>query len=174
MMTRGRLLAHILCGLAVALAGCDNLKDQPRDKTWRPANTPPDRRIWPPLPPANIIAREDAPQPPPVLTVALLERGRQRFDIYCAPCHGFAGDASGMIVQRGFPAPPSFHIDRLRAAPTQHFYDVIAKGWGAMYSYADRVPPADRWAIAAYIRALQESQSASVASLPDSVRRGLK
>ena len=79
-----------------------------------------------------------------------------------------------MIVQRGFPAPPSFHIDRLRSAPTRHFVEVITNGWGAMYSYADRVADGDRWAIAAYIRALQESGSGDVASLPDGVRETLK
>jgi mono/diheme cytochrome c family protein len=79
-----------------------------------------------------------------------------------------------MIVQRGFPTPPSFHIDRLRQAPTQHFYDVISNGWGAMYSYADRIASADRWAIAAYIRALQESQNVAAASLPGDVRGRLK
>jgi mono/diheme cytochrome c family protein len=162
-------------GVAVlALAACDNLKTQPRDHGWRPADAQPDKRIWPPRPPANTVAREDAPQPPPQLTSALLQRGQQRFNIYCTPCHGYAGDAHGMVVQRGFPAPPSFHIDRLRAAPTQHFYDVISNGWGAMYSYADRVAPADRWAIAAYVRALQESQNMPLASLSDAERKELK
>jgi mono/diheme cytochrome c family protein len=80
------------------------------------------------------------------------------------------GDGKGMIVQRGFPPPPSYHIDRLRQAPVQHFYDVITDGYGAMYSFAERVQPADRWAIAAYIRALQRSQNASVADLPPDQR----
>ena len=110
----------------------------------------------------------------PALTPALIERGHQRFDIYCSPCHGFTGQGDGMIVQRGFPAPPSFHIDRLRSAPTRHFVEVVENGWGAMYSYSDRVAEPDRWAIAAYIRALQESTSGDVASLPDDVREGLK
>ena len=76
---------------------------------------------------------------PPPLTLALLQRGQQRFRIYCTPCHSELGDGHGMIVQRGFPPPPSYHIDRLRNAPTQHFYDVITNGYGAMYSFADRV-----------------------------------
>jgi mono/diheme cytochrome c family protein len=176
-MSAGRYIQGAAAlGVAVlALAACDNLKTQPRPKGWRPpAEAQSDKRIWPPRPPAHTVAQEDAPQPPPALTPALLQRGHQRFDIYCAPCHGYVGDAHGMIVQRGFPAPPSFHIDRLRAAPTQHFYDVITSGWGAMYSYADRVVPADRWAIAAYIRALQESQNAPVASLSDAQRKELK
>ena len=84
----------------------------------------------------------------------------------CTPCHSELGDGRGMIVQRGFPPPPSYHIERLRQAPVQHFYDVITNGYGAMYSFAERVQPADRWAIAAYIRALQRSQNASVADVP--------
>jgi mono/diheme cytochrome c family protein len=95
------------------------------------------------------------------LTKALLVRGRQRFDIYCAPCHGRSGDGAGMVVQRGFPAPPSYHTDRLRHAADSHFYQVISDGYGVMYPYADRVTPHDRWAIVAYIRALQLSQHAT-------------
>lgn len=94
------------------------------------------------------------------VTLALLERGRGRFDIYCAPCHGRSGDGDGMIVRRGFPAPPSYHTDRLRNAPDSHFYQVISEGYGVMYPYADRIDPRDRWAIVAYIRALQLSQHA--------------
>ena len=94
-------------------------------------------------------------------TKALLIRGRQRFDIYCAPCHGRSGDGAGMIVQRGFPAPPSYHTDRMRDAPDSHFYQVISDGYGVMYPYADRITPHDRWAIVAYIRALQLSQHAA-------------
>ena len=108
-------------------------------------------------------------EPPPV-TLALLERGQERYRIYCTPCHSELGDGRGMIVQRGFPAPPSFHIDRLRAAPPQYFYDVITQGHGVMYAFADRVQPADRWAIAAYIRALQRSQHASLADVPPAER----
>jgi mono/diheme cytochrome c family protein len=86
-----------------------------------------------------------------------LDRGRAQFDIFCAVCHGRLGDGSGMIVQRGFPRPPSYYTPRLRNAPIGHFYNVISNGYGAMYSYGDRIHPADRWAIAAYIRALQAS-----------------
>jgi mono/diheme cytochrome c family protein len=94
------------------------------------------------------------------LTMALLQRGQQRFDIYCAPCHGLSGTGDGMIVRRGFPAPPSYHTERLRNAPDSHFYQVITHGYGVMYPYADRIEPRDRWAIVAYIRALQFSQHA--------------
>ena len=99
---------------------------------------------------------------------ATLERGQQRYNIYCAPCHAQTGLGNGIIVQRGFPKPPSLHLDRLRQAPAGHFFHVITNGYGAMYSYAARVQPADRWAIVAYIRALQLSQNAQVAdATPD-------
>jgi len=95
-----------------------------------------------------------------------LVRGQERFNIYCSVCHGFVGDGDGMVVQRGFTPPPSFHIDRLRTAPPGHIVSVITNGFGAMYSYSDRVNMDDRWRIAAYIRALQLSQHADPKSLP--------
>ncbi len=113
------------------------------------------------------LERQTQGERPPPIDAALLARGRERYDIYCSPCHGFSGKGDGMVVQRGFPAPPSYHVSRLRAAPAQHFFDVISNGYGAMYAYAARVEPRDRWAIVAYIRALQESQHASVADAPE-------
>ncbi len=107
------------------------------------------------------------------ITREVLERGRERFDIYCSPCHGRTGEGNGMIVQRGFPPPPSYHIDRLRKAPVGHFFDVITQGYGIMYSYAERVQPADRWAIAAYIRALQKSRDARLNDVPPQQRAQL-
>jgi Cytochrome C oxidase, cbb3-type, subunit III len=98
-------------------------------------------------------------------------RGQQRYNIYCSPCHDYTGSGRGMIVQRGFPLPPSFHIDRLRQAPVGHFYDVMTNGFGAMYSYAARVTPEDRWRIAAYIRALQLSEHATMADVPENERQ---
>ena len=112
------------------------------------------------------MAAEHAQGMPYPITRALLQRGRERFDIHCAPCHSPVGDGDGMIVRRGFPQPPSYHSARLRAAPDRHFYDVITRGYGIMYSYADRVAPEDRWAIVAYIRALQLSQYASLKDVP--------
>ncbi len=108
------------------------------------------------------------------ITREVLEQGRERFDIYCSPCHGRTGEGNGMIVQRGYPPPPSYHIDRLRQAPVGHFYDVITQGYGIMYSYAQRVEPADRWAIAAYIRVLQKSREAKLAELPPAERAKLE
>jgi cytochrome c553 len=105
---------------------------------------------------------------------AFLARGQQRFNIYCAPCHGQTGDGQGMIVKRGFSPPPSFHLERLRDAPAGHFYHVIKNGYGAMYSYASRVPVEDRWAIAAYIRTLQLSEHATLDDVPAEMRPKLE
>lgn len=104
---------------------------------------------------------------------ALLERGRERFEIYCSVCHGRAGDGDGMIVRRGFRKPPSYHSDRLRQAAAGHFFDVISNGFGAMASYASRIDVADRWAIVAYVRALQLSQQASADDVPVNQRETL-
>jgi cytochrome c553 len=107
------------------------------------------------------------------ITRADLERGRERFNVYCTPCHDYTGSGRGMIVQRGFPQPPSYHIQRLRDAAVGHFYEVITNGFGAMYSYAARVEPADRWRIAAYIRVLQLSRNAKIEDVPESERQKL-
>ena len=96
---------------------------------------------------------------------AVMQRGRERFEIFCSPCHGLTGAGDGMIVQRGYRQPPSFHIERLRQAPPGHVYDVITNGFGAMPDHAALVPVRDRWAIAAYIRALQLSQNATATEL---------
>ena len=110
---------------------------------------------------------------PFALTAAVLDRGEQRFNIYCAPCHGVTGAADGMIVRRGYRQPPSFHLDRLRQAPIGHFYDVITNGFGAMPDYKAQIAPRDRWAIAAYLRALQLSQHAVAAELSPEDRQKL-
>ncbi len=107
------------------------------------------------------------------ITRADLARGRERFDIYCTPCHDYSGTGRGMIVERGFPQPPSYHIQRLRDAPAGHFFEVITNGFGAMYSYAARVEPADRWRIAAYIRVLQLARNARIEDVPAGERAKL-
>jgi hypothetical protein len=101
------------------------------------------------------------------ITRAVLEHGKQRFEIACTPCHGRTGGGDGVVVQRGFPAPPSYDIERLREAPVGHFVNVMARGYGVMFSQAERVTPEGRWAIAAYIRALQLSQQAPLSAVPD-------
>lgn len=107
----------------------------------------------------------DVPMPT-IIDAALVDRGQQRFNIFCTPCHGFAGNGRGMIVQRGFPPAPSFVEGKLRTAEVGVFYSAITNGYGAMYSYDTRIPPSDRWAIIAYIRALQRSQNTDIAALP--------
>lgn len=149
--------------LLLLLASCDqNMAEQKRYETYAPAP------IWPygtsarPLP-EGVVAQSDpaylaaVAQRPPV-NDALLQHGREQYDVFCSPCHGIAGDGDGMVVRRGFPSPPSYHLERLLAAPAQHFFDVISNGYGVMYPYGARVPPADRWAIVAYVRALQLSR----------------
>jgi len=111
---------------------------------------------------------------PVALTKELLARGQGRFNIFCSPCHDRTGSGEGMIVRRGYRPPPSYHIDRLRQAPVSHFFDVMTNGFGAMPDYAAQIPPADRWAVAAYIRALQLSQNATLADVPAEERQKLE
>lgn len=145
--------------LPALLLGCDDMLHQAKDNDY--AN----RRTAPGEIPAGIVAFQSRPVAPPPVTMALLERGRERYRIDCVPCHSETGDGRGMVVQRGFPAPESFHLQRQRDASAGHLYDVITNGYGVMYSFASRVEPADRWAIVAYIRALQHSQDATLADL---------
>ncbi|WP_428484794.1 c-type cytochrome [Rhodopila sp.] len=157
------------CGIAMLamlllVTGCkrENMYTQGKLQTWDRNNFFANNATMQ-LPPAGSIARATPNQPvpqPAVADAAMLARGRERYNIFCTPCHGLAGDAAGMIVQRGFPQPPSFHSIELQQAKASRFYDAITNGHGVMYSYADRVPPADRWAVIAYIRALQRSQDA--------------
>ncbi len=171
------------------LAGCrSDMQNTPKAKTFRASRFYDDRLTARPLisgtVPNSGLADDELRYngdingrlvttfPFPV-TREVLKRGQDRFNIFCAPCHGRLGDGEGMIVQRGFRRPPSYHIYRLRNAPVGHFYDVITHGFGSMYDYADRVAPRDRWAIIAYIRALQFSQNAPDSELPDQDRNQL-
>ena len=174
--------------LVLLLGGCEkvmrNMYDQPRYKPMRSSTLFPDgtsaRSPVPGTVPAasgvlagtssgrvggeeaqRLAALDQAQQMPLPITMQLLQRGRERFDIYCSPCHSVVGDGDGMVARRGFPHPPSYHTDRLRNAPDRHFYDVMTNGYGVMYSYANRLDPEERWAIVAYIRALQLSQYAN-------------
>ncbi|HEY6922849.1 MAG TPA: cytochrome c [Steroidobacteraceae bacterium] len=188
-MRRARLV--IAC-LALSLAGCERglheMYEQPKYKPLTPTELFADGNSSRPQVAGTIaysagalagsssgrdgdgaatVSTPPGPGNPLPITAALLERGRERFNIYCAPCHSMAGDGDGMIARRGFPSPPSYHTDRLRNATDSHFYDVITNGYGVMYSYADRIAPQDRWAIVAYIRALQLSQHAPASALSD-------
>jgi mono/diheme cytochrome c family protein len=174
---RSRVGVLLLAGVPL-LTGCT------RDGRFAPVSMWNESRLRPlaesPMPgeqsssrplPAGTIARGEIPAndpmnsgrsgtqlltaPPMPITPALLARGQDRFNIYCSPCHSRVGNGEGMIVERGFPHPPDYKISRLRSAPIGHFVDVMTHGYGVMYSYASRVPPEDRWAIASYIRVLQ-------------------
>jgi mono/diheme cytochrome c family protein len=154
----------LLLMAALAIASCNQnltMSDQRKLAEWERSDVFRNGKVLQ-VPPDGSVSREQdvgnslAAKPP--MTLALVQRGRERFNIFCSECHGYGGDADGMIVQRGFPKPPSFHEARLVSAPDAYFVDVITHGHGVMYSYADRVPPADRWAIAAYIRALQRTR----------------
>ena len=154
------------------LANCDvSMTQQMRYHTEAPSKLWADGSAERPLPEHVVaqgdLAREAEAKKPPPASPALLARGRERYDIYCSPCHGLDGLGGGIVAERGFPHPPSFIEPRLMAAPPATFYDAITKGYGMMFSYADRVPPRDRWAIVAYIRALQLSQHATLAQAPE-------
>jgi len=118
----------------------------------------------------GLVAGEPAPDLPLTLTPELLARGRRQFNTFCSPCHGAAGYGDGMVARRGFPPPPSFHQPRLRAATPGYLFDVITNGYGIMYSYAARLKPEDRWAVAGYVKALQLSQHARLDDVPESER----
>jgi mono/diheme cytochrome c family protein len=108
------------------------------------------------------------------ITMELLQRGKERYNIYCSPCHDQTGSGKGIIIKKGFLPPPSFHLDRLRQSPDGHFYDVISNGIRNMPSYKHQIPVADRWAIVAYVRALQRSQNAKAGDVPEEIREELK
>ena len=120
------------------------------------------------------IGNADATVFPFPVDTAVMARGRERFEIFCTPCHGRTGTGEGMIVQRGYRRPPTYHDDRLRNTPIGHFVDVMANGFGAMPDYSDQIGARDRWAIAAYIRALQLSQHAQLADVPERERGALR
>ncbi|MFZ4506909.1 MAG: c-type cytochrome [Fimbriimonas sp.] len=170
-----------LIGLSLMLAGCHtDMWVQPRQDTLLESNFFPDGQSARPLV-AGTVARDhlredqvfftgvkngrwvdELPMP---ITKELLQRGQERYNVFCTPCHGRLGDGKGMIAARGFTLQRpvgNYHTERLRKMPVGHFYDVITNGYGAMYSYASRVEPSDRWAIVTYIRALQLSQNAKL------------
>lgn len=175
-----------LSGIALLLAGCRlDMHVQPKYLPYNPSKFFDDGRSERPVVPGTVArgqlrldellytGKENgtvADKFPFPITRADIERGRERYNIYCTPCHDYTGSGQGMIVQRGFPPPPSFHTGELRQAPAGHFFEAITNGYGSMYSYAARVEPGDRWRIAAYIRVLQLSQHATMQDVPESER----
>jgi mono/diheme cytochrome c family protein len=152
----------LMLALLLPLAACEDQKmaEQSKLKTFGTAPGFAEDAEARPLPAGTVPQEAASRDAQPALTgLALVQRGQEEFDAFCSPCHGYAGYGDGMVVARGFPAPPSFHSARLRNMPAQQIVDTITNGYGVMYSYADRVPEQDRWAIAAYIRALQLSQA---------------
>jgi len=169
-------------------AGCQYLRqdmaNQPKNRPLSPSDFFADGRSGRPLI-ENTVARgsiaddtlvvpKDSNVFPLPVNWALLERGEERYNIFCSPCHGLQGDGNGMIAMRGMKRPPTYHQDRLRQSSTGYFYDVITNGFGQMYGYSAQIPPRDRWAIIAYIRALQLSRNAKVAELPADLREKVK
>jgi hypothetical protein len=181
----------LTAGAGLLLAGCgirQDMQDQPKYIPLRPSNFFADGRSARPLVPGTIARgqlREDTlfytgkigDKPADVfpfpITRAVLDRGQERFNIYCAPCHDRLGNGLGMIVRRGFRRPPTYHSDRLRQVPAGYIYDVISNGFGAMPDYSAQIDPRDRWAIVSYVRALQFSQNANVAELSPAARAQL-
>ena len=177
-------LAFVLVALGgILLAGCSLKQDmayQPKNRPLSPSDFFADGRSERPLV-ENTVARgaletdqfvvaKDSNDFPLPLDQQLLERGEERYKIFCSPCHGLQGDGNGMVATRGMKHPPTYHQDRLRQAPNGYVYDVITNGFGAMMGYSAQVPPRDRWAIIAYLRALQLSRNAKLADLPPDVR----
>lgn len=155
-------------------SGCEQrMNRQPKYETYESSTRFPQRQSALPVPahtvPYQYRFGANNAEPEPLYTPVRLNTGRERFNIYCAPCHGRDGYGDGPVVQHGFPSPPSFHSERLRSVSEQHFVDVIGHGHGIMYSYADRVAPNERWAIATYIRALQVSRHLDTALAPELV-----
>ena len=184
---RTRTLTLSLAAALVLTAGCrQNMHNQNKVEPLEASDFYADGQAARPIP-ANTVSRSSmgdkvapytgltvVPAPlrsgPPPVTLALLKRGQERYNVFCSPCHSRVGDGKGMIVQRGYKQPTSYHDPRLVSAPTDYFVQVMTQGFGVMPSYAPQVPLEDRWAIAYYIRALQYSQNAHLADLPADAR----
>jgi len=191
MKTQGQTHHAAILGLISALAllsACTDMYDQPKYKPLRPSKLYADGSSRPLVEGtvARGYARTDellytgkiqgrfADMLPFSITSDALKRGQNRFNTFCSPCHGRLGDGSGMIVQRGFPRPNSFHSDSVRIRPAGYYFDVMTNGFGRMYNYAPSVSVEDRWVIVAYIRGLQLSQRTYIGDLTDAERTQLK
>jgi len=188
MKNRPSLLAGVtLC--ALGFGGCgqtlrQDMANQPRQNPLSPAQFFADDRSERPMventvahgsiaEDALLIPKDSNAFPLPI-TVELMQRGQQRYTIFCSPCHGIQGDGRGMVAVRGMKHPPSYHQERLRNEPVGYLYDVVTNGFGAMYGYSAQIPPRDRWAIIAYVRALQLSRNAPASELPAELQEKLK
>ena len=188
MNNKGKFATRVAFAASILLMGTacrQDMHDQPKFKNFRPSQFFEDGRSARPLVAGTVargFLRDDAAfyagklngkfvdtLPIPVNRELVL-RGQERFDVFCAPCHGRSGDGQGMIVKRGMKQPPSYHTDRLRQAADGYLYDVITNGYGAMYDYSSQIAPRDRWAIVAYMRTLQYSRWAPVGDMPDQVK----
>lgn len=197
---RATLLLGVAVAASLALAGCrlpQKMADQPQFDPLEKSSFFPDGASSRPLVDGTVVSprvegslaqvgsgpnelfdtgreggqfSDNFPLP---LTTELMARGKERFEIYCTPCHGRAGEGNGMIVARGYKRPPSYHSDALRSRKNGYIFDVITNGFGVMPAYRSQVPPADRWAIVAYVRALQMSQNATIADVPGADRASL-
>src|SRR5215469_3045067 len=183
------LMLAALC--AMGFAGCEGMNtlrqdmaNQPRQNPLSPAPFFADGRSERPIVEDTVVhgsiqddglfVPKDSNAFPLPLNMELLERGQQRYAIFCTPCHGIQGDGMGMVALRGMKHPPSYHQERLRNEPVGYLYDVVTNGFGAMYGYSSQIPPRDRWAIIAYVRALQLSRNAPASELPAELQERLK
>lgn len=191
-MSPARLLCTVCALGLLASPGCENglknMYNQPKYKPLEASALWRDGRASRPLEPDTVVhsagilagstsGREGLTQEAmsqSTYSLGALQRGRNRYDIYCAPCHGPTGDGNGYVTLRGFPRPPTYHSDRLRAVPDAYLFDVITRGYGVMYPYADRLAPQDRWAVVGYLRALQLAAHASLADIPQQERTHLE
>ena len=187
----GRLASLVLTGCVVlTLAACrQDMHNQPKYVTYRSSEFFKDGLSERPQVVGTVaqdqlradtyfytgkIGTKEGDQFPFPITEAVMERGRERYDIYCSPCHSRVGDGNGMIVKRGYRQAANFHLPRYLSQPVGHYYDVISHGWGALPDYSAQLEPSDRWAIAAYIRALQYAQNGTMAEVPADQRGQLK
>jgi mono/diheme cytochrome c family protein len=182
-------VALVVLALAAGTACRQDMHDQPKYRPLESSAFFPDGRASRPVVEGTVargqlgedaawttgrVGKEWVRTAPVPFTAERLARGRERFDIFCSPCHDRVGTGGGMVVQRGFKRPPSFHIDRLRQAGDGYFFETITLGFGTMPSYATQIPVDDRWAIVAYVRALQLSQGATLADVPADERARLQ
>jgi mono/diheme cytochrome c family protein len=189
MTSTWRLLAFACASaFALSLAACSPIRqdmaNQPKNRPLSPSDFFPDGRSERPLVENTVahgsiandefVVSKESNAFPLELSATLLERGRQRYGIFCSPCHGLQGDGNGMASVRGMKHPPTYHQDRLRNSPNGYYFDVITNGFGGMLGYSAQVAPADRWAIVAYVRALQLSRNAKASDLPAELRQKLE